>query len=304
MDLTKYVNNLSLSGELLEKLNQRVFLKTELDIVYSDFTNWERADLISIGEKVEKGKWKHLSYSEYVWVKIVEQLRTYGFSYSEILSLKNQLQAYIPGAILIKKALKSKKELDEIDPEISIALEANKDNLEFIKLFDNHSTYLDDFIVNAISYQHQTSILFFKDSPGEYSHLSKKMLEVSEEKKFLDELIKYNSRTHLSVSINMIISKFIRTDEANFLMDKPALLSREEYALLKIIRNKPDDVKKISVRFNDKEIDLIEIESIKKKVELESRLMDHIKKGDYTTMEITSQNGHVSHVKNIKKVKL
>jgi len=70
MDLTKYVGDLSLGGKLLEELKQRVFLRTQLDVVYTDFINWERGNLISIGGDLDKGKWKHLSYTEYVGLKL------------------------------------------------------------------------------------------------------------------------------------------------------------------------------------------------------------------------------------------
>ena len=77
-------------GELLDvpllyhQLRNRCFLKTQLDVVYTDFTNWERYDLLFIDHDVEKGMWKKLNYIEYTWMKIVEQLRKFGFPYNEI----------------------------------------------------------------------------------------------------------------------------------------------------------------------------------------------------------------------------
>ena len=49
-------------------------------MVYTDFVNWERNNLLFVDSDVEKGKWKKLNYFEYAWVKLVEQLRSYGFN--------------------------------------------------------------------------------------------------------------------------------------------------------------------------------------------------------------------------------
>ena len=79
------------SPDLGLQMSERVFLKTQIDVVYTDFVNWERNNLLFIDSDVEKGKWKKLNYFEYVWVKLVEQLRSYGFTYKAILTLKEEM---------------------------------------------------------------------------------------------------------------------------------------------------------------------------------------------------------------------
>ena len=304
MDLTKHVGVINRNENLLEKLKERVFLKTQLDVVYADFTNWERGNLISIGGDLEKGKWKHLNYTEYVWVKIVEELRAYGFSYDEIYDLKLKILEYIPAEDVIQSILDSKDGLDIIDHKIYPTIIANKNNIDFLEGFRNKYTRLDTFLANAIIHDEQCSVLFFKHEIGEFSFLSKKMIEIYEKKDALEYLSLQLSKTHLSVSLNKIISKFINTNETGFLLDKSTLLSGDEYALLKIIRNKPQNLKQITIKYVNDEIDLIEIETIKKKVEVESRLMDHIKKGEYSTIQVTCQDGRISSFTKKEKIKL
>jgi len=55
--------------------------------------------------------------------------------------------------------------------------------------------------------------------------------------------------------------------------------------------------------FKNGKMDLLKVEKTKK-VELESRLMDHIQKGDYLNIAITTENGVISSFKNTKKNKL
>jgi len=303
MNLTEFIGNTDLSDEFINRIKERTFLKTELDVIYTDFTNWERGNLLFIEEKIEKGKWKHLNFREYVWIKIVEQLRRYGFTYEEIKNYKDEFLEFVPAKRLIEGALANKQGLDEISTDIYPTLLENKNNSELLETLGKSITYLDFIIAGSITYNQHTSIHFFKGKHGDYTINSKKIIEEYDNSGILEELTKQNAQTHLSVSISSILSKFIKEDEQLFLKESPNFLNEKEYKLLKVIRNKPYDLKKISIRFKEQEMDLIEIESLKK-IELESRLMEHIQKGDYTTMEITAQDGHISYVKNTKRIKL
>ena len=75
LDILQFKGKFDQALVLYNKFNERVFSKTEIDVVYSDFTNWERNELIDISHKVKKGGHKKLSYVDYVWVSIVKELR-------------------------------------------------------------------------------------------------------------------------------------------------------------------------------------------------------------------------------------
>ena len=79
----------------IELLRQRVFSKTQLDVVYSDFTNWERKGLINIEHKVGKGGHKKLSYVDFVGGSIVKELRIFGFSYDQIKGFQKFMFMYM-----------------------------------------------------------------------------------------------------------------------------------------------------------------------------------------------------------------
>ena len=42
LDILQFKGNFDKAFYLQNKFNERVFSKTEIDVVYSDFTNWER----------------------------------------------------------------------------------------------------------------------------------------------------------------------------------------------------------------------------------------------------------------------
>ena len=293
-------------GELLDvpllyhQLRNRCFLKTQLDVVYTDFTNWERYDLLFIDHDVEKGMWKKLNYVEYTWMKIVEQLRKFGFPYNEIKLIKNKITNYIPTDEIIKSALSKKEELDELKPKASKLIEKHKSELS--EKLNIKITYFEMLIYNAISYNQNTSLQFFNDGEGGFSFLSKAIYDESVKTDQIDLIIETTKKTHLNVSLNSILSKFLDSDN-NLDQTKTMMLSNDEYVLLKIIRNRPKSVIGINIKIKENKFERIDIESTKK-VEVEARLMDFIKKGGYQTIEIVTQDGLITSFKNKQKIKL
>jgi hypothetical protein len=286
------------SPELFEELLERVFLKTQIDVVYTDFVNWERNNLLFVDSDVEKGKWKKLNYFEYVWVKLVEQLRRYGFSYQAILTLKDEMfQNLIDEGIVdfIKK-----------DPAYYIEKAGGQLKEEDIENLEFEEAYCPLFfcvILDVILNGDKMSILVAQDEPRDLHLLSntimKDIAHFGGEDGFLDIL----SKTHVSISLSDIIAKFLVEGEGAFQQRRTTILSEEEHKLLKIIRNKPQSLKSIKIRYQNQKADLIEVSTLKK-VELESRLMDHIQKGAYLNIEIVTDQSGIIRYENTKKIKL
>lgn len=299
-NLSKFKGELLAVTELYHQLRNRCFLKTQLDVVYTDFTNWERYDLLFIDHDVEKGMWKKLNYIEYTWMKIVEQLRKFGFPYDEIKLIKKEITNYIPSDELIKSALSKKKKLDELKPKASKLIEKHKSELS--EKLNIKITYLEMLIYNAISYNQNTTLQFFNDSKGGFSFLSKAIYDESVITNQIDLITETSKETHLSVSLNSILSKFLDSNN-NLDQSKTMILSEDEYALLKIIRNRSKSVISINITIKENKFERIDIESTKK-VEVEARLMEYIIKGGYQTIEIVTQDGLITSFKNKQKIKL
>ena len=158
-----FENNPSTAESLQNLLKERVFLKTEIDIVYSDLVNWERYNLLSIGGDSEKGDWKKLNYIEYTWVKIIQELRQYGFNYDEILTYKTELFSQITVEQVIEASkIDSKKVEEELGVETleklnSISEAIHEENVNIgISMFEN-------IMACAIINGGKWSFLFFKE---------------------------------------------------------------------------------------------------------------------------------------------
>jgi len=301
--IENFVNNPDIAENLYDKLRERVFLKTELDVVYTDLVNWERSGLLSIGGDSDKGDWKKVNYTEYIWIRIIVELRKYGFNYDEIELIKQGLFEEITIGQFMQSVTQDKENIIE-----------KKGNESFNKLnaFDlsqtdlNKSaeiTYLDTIVVNAIATNEDWSLLFLKDIPGACISISAEALRGFHLKNTINELSSLLTQTYLSVSLSRIIANFLKRGNDNFESRTISILTKEEHAVLKHIRKKHKNIKSIQIRFKDNRVEMIEVTTIKK-AQLESRFLEHIKKGDYLSISIDTADGKIINYENTKKYKL
>jgi hypothetical protein len=118
-----------------------------------------------------------------------------------------------------------------------------------------------------------------------------------------DSFQKMLTKTFLSISLSDIISKFLVEGEDSFHIKTISILTKEEHGVLKHIRKGYKNIKSIQIRFNDQQMDRIEVTTIKK-VQLESRLIDYIRKGDYQSISIDTVEGKIVNFENTQKHKL
>jgi hypothetical protein len=298
-----FANNPIAADALFDLLRERVFLKTEIDIVYSDLVNWERSNLLSIGGDSDKGDWKKLNYIEYTWIKIIQELRQFGFNYDEIQLYKTELFSQINLEQIIEAS-----RLDSKNVEQQLGSEAlEKLNTFSDKDYDKNSniglSIFENIIVNAIISGKKWSFLFFKEIPGFCFPISTEVFwgfDLLDKPEIPLELL---SKTFLSVSLSDIISNFLVDGENSFQERTISILTKNEHKLLKHIRKGYNDVKSVKIRFKNNQMDMIEVTSIKK-VKLESRLLEYIKKGDYQSISIDTVDGKIVNFENTQKIKL
>ena len=284
--------------ELCIELSERKFLKTQIDVVYTDFVNWERNNLLFIDSDVEKGKWKKLNYFEYAWVKLVEQLRFYGFTYKAILTLKEEMFQNMNDKGLVDFMKK--------DPAYFIEKtggQLTEEDIEQLTLEDIYLPLFFCLLLEVIVNGDKMSLLVAQENPSDLHLLSSTLLKDLAHFEIEDGLSDILSKTHVSISLSDIIAKFLVEGEGAFKQRRTTILSEEEHNLLKVIRNKPESLKSIKIKYQNQKADLIEVSCLKK-VELESRLMDHIQKGAYLNIEIVTDQSGIIRFENTKKIKL
>ena len=147
-------------------------------------------------------------------------------------------------------------------------------------------------------------MLFFKEYPGEVFPFTKKILETIDARGASEATNFYFHLDHFSFSFYKLFTPFITKGWSDFDISNIAFLSDKEHKLITIIRREFKNLKSVNIRFKNNEISHIEITKKLKKVALESRIMDHIKKGDYADIQIITENGRIVNFENTKKIKL
>ena len=83
----------------------------------------------------------------------------------------------------------------------------------------------------------------------------------------------------------IIILFFLEEGEDSFETGFPHILSQQEHDVLKAIRHNYQDLKSVNIRFKDNKPQLLEIKMMKK-VQVESRILELIKSGEYATLNL------------------
>jgi hypothetical protein len=93
--LNPYFGETTDPDSLINYIYTPLFLKTKIDVLYFDILNWEKYDLLDIdlGLGTIKTDYKKtaISFVQYVWIKMVEALIKYGFSYDDIRAIRARL---------------------------------------------------------------------------------------------------------------------------------------------------------------------------------------------------------------------
>ncbi len=288
--LDPYFGETSDPDSLINYIYTPLFLKTKIDVLYFDVLNWEKYDLLDIdlGLGTVKSDYKKtaISFVQYVWIKMVEALIKYGFSYDDIRAIRARL---------------SQKLHFELNYNQKIA-----DN-KVLQTSNNHKegyiTELEKLILSTIAHKKNYTFFFYKDEPADYFLFADDLLEMFhavDDNYFFLEKFKKN---HFSFSFFKIFEPFLHDDSNQFETRSISMLSNEEDKVLRMIRRNYEDLKSITIRFNNSTPTHLEIKSTKK-VAAQSRIMDHIKKKDYSTIVIQTVDGNVVNFENTRKYKL
>jgi hypothetical protein len=302
LNIKDFKGNFNPKDNKLEVIRERVFSKTQVDIVYSDFTNWERYGLIDIKHNVGKGGHKKLSYVDYVWLSIIKELRLFGFTYDQIKECQIPLFRNLLNQDDLSLIIENK---DYVNAKSKGKLEGLKDfNKDTIDKVSGELFFIEAMILNVLQFGESTILQFFKSGPVKVIPMSVNIMEDFNETDLRKILPEFFKLSHVNISLSNIISKFLKDGEESFESNVSNLISEKEHEILKAIRHNFHELKSITVRFDGKsEPFLMEIKSMKK-VKVESRLLELINKGEYADIEIKTVDGRISHYEKVKKVKL
>ncbi|MBT6439290.1 MAG: hypothetical protein HOK72_06255, partial [Flavobacteriales bacterium] len=205
---------------------------------------------------------------------------------------------------LLNGALEKIDDLAIVSKEAADYIRKEKNNPSTIDFLTKKLTYLELCIIMLISYNKNCVIHFYKYTDGEFMIFSELFEdELSKNPENLKSYLNQIQKTHLSVSLNEILSQFIKVDDNGEKIFTSQLLSKDEYKIIQHIRNKSKDIKSISIKLIDGKPYRIDIKK-EKKVSIESKILSLIKSKSYSKIELEIENGNIVFSCNTEKIKL
>jgi len=276
------------AAELYEYVNRPMFKRKETGVSHRNLNWWASEDVLGMAAK----EYSKFSFVELVWVKIIEQLRTFGVPLPLIAIYKKHLFETIKIDGLPSKRELLKKYLADLDIP---AGEKNK-LLETIKPEHNKKdsdtgvSYLQLLIMSAILKRKPLGIAFFYE--GFYLIIDKQA-EASYTDRKADLL---NNGHYVRVSLSKILSGFLTSDLAFQYVPELRLLTLAENKLYEAI--KTGEYESITVNFKERKIKALEL---KKSVSVQKRIIDVLNENKFSEIVVKKHNGIVTKIEqNIK----
>lgn len=299
-NISKHVGTLEDADKLLVKLNQKAFLKSQIDCVYTDYINWERAGILMTHSDKLRGTKNEISYIEYIWASIVKQLRKFGYSYDEIKKVKTILiDQNIRPSIL--ETFKSQSKFKET--LLNAGIDENIIEHSVIVSDDMFISQLEILVYSSILNNDKTKLIFNNSSDLPVLIINNETIENYKKQGIIEEVDELLDNHHISISLSKIIEPIVKLTKKKEIIISSEILSEAERKLLSNIRKDKDSIKEITIKFRGGEIDRLDITQTKK-VELESKILEMIRTKDYVDVQYKKENGKIVYCILTEKIKI
>lgn len=289
--------------QLMDTFMQKTFVNSETEIHPRVLTEWGKKGLLI--SPYEKSRHNRLTVTEFVWIKLVEQMREFNFSYDFILNVKKELVQPIGDMFLDPLFNEEIREtfLTQLDPASRILFnavfsskEAFKQMLLAINIDLDNVTSFDLFLVVCLVYQTPVTINLNKDGVG--AIFSPLYLEWLDQEKYIRQM----QRTHVTLSISEVLAKTLSIAPIDKVGSTLKLISKEEEAVLNVLGE--PNLRSVVIRFDDKhEMNLLEV-TTERIVDRRTRLLEIIMTNGYQDIELKTAKGRIVRCTNTRKVKL
>lgn len=278
--------------EMYLHIKQPLFKAHQTEINKRNLNNWVNV----LDKKTSNSDRKLYSFSEYVWYKIVEQLREAGLSLEIIAQLKSEYLKPLPlGNILTK--LQERKEYIE---GLKIPKEQKEQLLKFLlspqanQIDNSNEITLHDLIIMESLFK-KKSIMLAVFTDGTFIIMDNSKIEFQT----YEHKLKLAYQTHIMVSVTRILSDFILSDISEFIVPKLNLLTETETKLFELIRS--GEYEAITIQFTDKQWNTLEL---KKSEDVKQKLIDIMSIGEFAHYTVKKHKGKITKIESTFKVKL
>lgn len=286
-------NTIIKASELSEYLTKEdVFTLKDTVIPYRSVNHWESQNLLS-SEVGTKGKKRTFSFVEYMWLHVVNELRTIGISIPLLKKVKDEIfKAYSAKGVLdlLKANPEFLDKLPDDEDKAALATLLQSGDLEE-RITGKGASFFELFICETVVNKIPLSIVIFSDGYWFPWYEDKVELYSKEdiEKKAYD--------THVTVSLSKIIKNFLVDEKSVYILPKLKLFETHEMKLLEIISS--GEYEAITINFKEKKIKSLEMV---KAQHVKRRIVDILTENAYQDIVIKTHKGMVTTIKNTVKL--
>ena len=271
------------------------FTVRDADVASHNIHYWIKQGLFP--NKGERGTIK-MNFVEFVWLKILSEIRIAGLPSDSLQELFNQLVKPLDNYALYQKLSAN---LSFIDNELLLPEHEKEKLKEYIRSGKWKNSEINDWkfspllllIAEAISKRTFVCIAVYIN--GGYAPLVDDTLHLLPS----ISIRRLKTETHLVVSITNILSKFLGDRRFQSIIPNLHYFSAEEIKVLELIRSKKYD--SIKIRFSNKRMDFIELE---KHESVHKKIVDILSENSFQSIEISTQHGKISRIVNSVKMKM
>ncbi len=294
--------------EYLENIKQVTVVMFEENFQLSDIGlsakiafDWSNAG-IYLRERKTKYRRKYNGV-EYVWLRLVKELREFGLPIQSILNLKNYLLSEM-NLLEHYTSLFERGEIEDVhwNKFIDDIKKTFKTPTNFISTLEKQkrkinlsNTKLSVLLFSTLFSQSNVHLaiakngncMVFDESPMQDLFTSSMLM----------------NQSYISIPLNHIVSEFMGREDLyslNF-SERETDLSQEELKIIDLIRE--GGINSLTVKFTDGDVSLIETEETIDIKETKGRLVDLIQKGSYQEISYKTVKGKIVSVKRKTKHK-
>ncbi len=287
------VSSVVKSFELMEVLYREVFTPKDLGASYTEINYWDKQGIISTHREGDD-KWRNFNFMDYIWIKIVIELREFGVPMKKIKKLKEEV--FSPFDFGDTKAL-YKIVMEQLPGILEMSSETEEykaEILEFMKQGPEKAfkefTYFLFMITQSLSEKIPYSLQLFKDGYWLWA-IEGTAVEWSKE-----DLERKKYGTYISVSIVNILNEFMLDPHSAFILSELRILRGSEAQIMKLIHE--GNYKSIHITFKNKRIEL----DLTKRHDTKKRMCEIVREGAYQDILFKYDDYNIAAIENKVKI--
>jgi DNA-binding transcriptional MerR regulator len=321
------------ADEYKKLLREKVFSLKDTGVSSRVFYLWKKLELVDTSFNKEGQGWANLCFSEYIWLKIIQDLRKFGCPLNEIKEAKNMLLGRGLSELekdILKDGMNTmlKSFYDRIEKQgadikkfkgavlqVETAVRERKLYELMLDGLERPLNNLEIVIVDILAKKRDAYLMFTLPNTGLQGTVKakgKKKLAVKStdgNTSFPTLNIEFTIEQfprvspelpHLKISLWHYIKAFIADETKEKKLENIKILSPDEMELLKQIRQ--GNATEITVKMIDNKIDRIEVTTELKK-DAESRIIETFTSSEYSDIAYKVANGKIVSFKKTTKIK-